>query len=108
MPDHPCYLIVDDNLPGRQRLAQRLAVAWPQAEFLGLWHDGLSAREAIASQRPRTWLFWISACPALWPAAGPAPAGPGRRPTIVFCHRLSRTRAEAFGVAAVDYPMANR
>ena len=62
MSTTPRYLIVDDEPRLAERLAQRLAVAWPQAECLGLWHDGLSAREAIASGAARAKLDQFVQC----------------------------------------------
>ena len=95
MPTTPRYLIVDDE--------PRLAVAWPQAECLGLWHDGLSAREAIASQRPDVAFLDIRMPGMDGLLLAQHQLGQADAPLIVFVTAYQEHALEAFGVAAVDY-----
>ena len=103
MPTTPRYLIVDDEPRLAERLAQRLAVAWPQAECLGLWHDGLSAREAIASQRPDVAFLDIRMPGMDGLLLAQHQLGQADAPLIVFVTAYQEHALEAFGVAAVDY-----
>lgn len=99
----PRYLIVDDEPRLAERLAERLAVAWPDAQCLGLWHDGLSARDAIEQQRPDV-VFLDIRMPGLdGLLLAQHQLGKANAPRVVFVTAYQDHALEAFGVAAVDY-----
>ena len=97
------YLIVDDEPRLAERLAQRLAVAWPEAACLGLWHDGLSASQAIDQLTPDV-VFLDIRMPGLdGLLLAQSQLDKVQPPRIVFVTAYQEHALEAFGLAAVDY-----
>lgn len=99
----PRYLIADDEPRLAERLAQRLMVAWPEAECLGLWGDGLSARQAIAELRPDVVFLDIRMPGMDGLLLAQHQLGQADAPRVVFVTAYQEHALEAFGVAAVDY-----
>ena len=97
------YLIVDDEPRLAARLAHRLAVAWPEAACLGLWHDGLSASQAIDQLTPDV-VFLDIRMPGLdGLLLAQSQLDKVQPPRIVFVTAYQEHALEAFGLAAVDY-----
>jgi len=93
-------LLVDDERPARNRLAQLLA-AEPGVEIVGEAEDGEQALERIAALAPDVVLLDIQmpGCGGLEVAASLAAGGP----RVVFCTAFDEHAVDAFELNAVDY-----
>jgi two-component system LytT family response regulator len=93
-------LIVDDELPARERL-RRLLGGIEEVEIAGEAVDGVAAIEQIRRLRPDVVLLDIErpGCRGTEVAA----SLPGPRPHIIFCTAYDQFAVEAFELRAVDY-----
>lgn len=93
-------LIVDDELPARERL-RRLLGGIDGVEIVGEAADGLTAIEQIRELQPDVVLLDIemSGCRGTEVAA----SLPGPRPHVIFCTAYDQFAVEAFELRAIDY-----
>lgn len=93
-------LIVDDEVPARERLRQ-LLVDVPKVEIVGEAANGLQAIEKTSELKPDLLLLDIQ-----MPGAGGlevAACLPRPRPKIIFCTAFDQYAVDAFELQAVDY-----
>jgi two-component system LytT family response regulator len=93
-------LIVDDEMPARERLRTLLA-AFPDVEIAGEAEDGEGALQTIAELHPDL-IFLDVQMPG---SSGIEVAGslPAPRPKIIFCTAYDQYAVDAFELCAVDY-----
>ena len=94
-------LIVDDEVPARDKLRRWLAEQ-PDIELAGECADGLSAASAIASLKPDA-MFLDIQMPGLSGLEVAAQLEPAHAPLLVFVTAYDEHALEAFDLNAVDY-----
>jgi len=93
-------LIVDDELPARERL-RRLLGGMEGVEIAGEAVDGITAIEQIAQLRPDVVLLDIEMPGCRGTEVAASLAEP--RPAIIFCTAYDQFAVEAFELRALDY-----
>ncbi|HEY3442782.1 MAG TPA: LytTR family DNA-binding domain-containing protein [Paludibaculum sp.] len=93
-------LIVDDELPARERL-RRLLGGMERVEIAGEAVDGITAIEKIAQLRPDVVLLDVEMPGCRGTEVAASLAEP--RPAIIFCTAYDQFAVEAFELRALDY-----
>lgn len=93
-------LIVDDELPARERL-RRLLGGMEGVEIAGEAVDGITAIEQIAQLQPDVVLLDIEMPGCRGTEVAASLAEP--RPAIIFCTAYDQFAVEAFELRALDY-----
>jgi DNA-binding LytR/AlgR family response regulator len=93
-------IVAEDEVPQQQELARLLAAVWPELTVLGAYEDGLSALEALTTQRPDV-AFLDIRMPGISGLELARQLGPGTQ--IVFITAYAEHALRAFEEGAIDY-----